>query len=214
MAGPLARSCPNYYRLQSQHARRRHAGPPRPQAQGRRGVNGCLWRSQYGCAPAAAQVATRACAWRPSDPTRQCANGSALDLLTLDHPAAAMLQLRYRRADRWVCGDRSSRGRPAAGAVSRRMRGDLHLWLPPWRHGWHVAPGPRQGRRGLGARWLFSIHCASQSCTGCLQYLRTSGVTSASYSGGAPGTRPTKSTSAGLWMGMTWPVSSKQRLAS
>ena len=34
------------------------------------------------------------------------------------------------------------------------------------------------------------------------------------YSGGAPGTRPTRSTSAGRWMGVTWPVNSKQRLAS
>ena len=32
----------------------------------------------------------------------------------------------------------------------------------------------------------------------------------AGYSGGAPGTRPTRSTSAGLWMGVTWPVSSKR----
>ena len=30
-------------------------------------------------------------------------------------------------------------------------------------------------------------------------------------SGGAPGTRPTRSTSAGLWMGVTWPVSAKWR---
>ena len=43
------------------------------------------------------------------------------------------------------------RGRPAAGAVSRPMPGDLHPWQPPWPHGRHVAPGPRQGRRGLGA---------------------------------------------------------------
>ena len=35
--------------------------------------------------------------------------------------------------------------------VSRRMNGDLHPWRPPCRHGWHAAPGPRQGRRGLGA---------------------------------------------------------------
>ena len=25
------------------------------------------------------------------------------------------------------------------------MHGDLQPWHPPWRHGWHVAPGPRQG---------------------------------------------------------------------
>ena len=26
--------------------------------------------------------------------------------------------------------------------VSHRMHGDLQPWHPPWRHGWHVAPGP------------------------------------------------------------------------
>ena len=31
------------------------------------------------------------------------------------------------------------------------------------------------------------------------------------FSGGAPGTRPTRSASTGLGMGVTWPVSSKQR---
>ena len=45
------------------------------------------------------------------------------------------------------------RGRPATRG-SRRMHGDLHPWPHPWRHGWHVAPRPREGRRGLGARWL------------------------------------------------------------
>ena len=35
LAGGLARSLPDYCRLLSKHARRRHAGPPRPQAQGR-----------------------------------------------------------------------------------------------------------------------------------------------------------------------------------
>ena len=46
MAGSLARSCPDNCHLQSKHVRRRHAGPPRPQAQGhgvssgpRRGVH-------------------------------------------------------------------------------------------------------------------------------------------------------------------------------
>ena len=34
------------------------------------------------------------------------------------------------------------------------------------------------------------------------------------FSGGAPGTRPTKSTSAELWMGVSWPVSSKRRLGT
>ena len=46
------------------------------------------------------------------------------------------------------------RGRPAAGAVSRPMPGDLHPWRHPWPHGWHAPPRPRQGRRGLGARRL------------------------------------------------------------
>ncbi len=64
------------------------------------------------------------------------------------------------------------------------MHGDRHPRLHPWRHGLHVAPGPRQGSRGPGAR---------------------------RYSEGAPGMRPTKSTSAGLCMGVTWPVSPKQR---
>ena len=44
---------------------------------------------------------------------------------------------------------------------------------------------------------------------------RTSGAGSGCcYSGGAPGTRPTRSTSPALGMGVSWPVSSKQRLAS
>ena len=72
-------------------------------------------------------------------------------------------------------------------AVSHRMHGDLHPWQPPCRHGWHAAPGPRQDVVG----WEPVGH-----------------------SGGAPGTRPTRSTSAALWMGVTWPVSPKQRLAS
>ena len=43
--------------------------------------------------------------------------------------------------------------RPTAPpAVSCLMQRDLHPRHPPWPHGWHVAPGPRQGRRGLGAR--------------------------------------------------------------
>ena len=50
--------------------------------------------------------------------------------------------------------ERSSRRRPARPAVSRRRNGDLDPWQPPCRHGWHVAPGPRQGRRGLRARRL------------------------------------------------------------
>ena len=36
MAGYLSGSCPDYYHLQSKHVRRRHEGPPRPQAQGHR----------------------------------------------------------------------------------------------------------------------------------------------------------------------------------
>ena len=38
IAGSLARSLPDNYRLQCEHARRRHARPPRPQAQRRRRV--------------------------------------------------------------------------------------------------------------------------------------------------------------------------------
>ena len=66
------------------------------------------------------------------------------DVFALDHPGAGILWLRYRRADPWVCG------RPAAGAVSRRMHGDLHLWLPPGRHGCACAVG-NSGRRARNA---------------------------------------------------------------
>ena len=82
---------------------------------------------------------------RPSSPVSKArCDGSAPDVFALHHPGAGILRLRHRRADPWVCG------RPAAGAVSRRMLGDLHPWLHPWRHGWHAAPKPRQGRRRLG----------------------------------------------------------------
>ena len=50
--------------------------------------------------------------------------------------------------------ERSSRRRPVPPTVPRLMLGDLHPWQPPCHHGWHAAPGPRQGRRGLGARRL------------------------------------------------------------
>ena len=40
--------------------------------------------------------------------------------------------------------ERTSRRRPAPPAVSRLMQRDLHPRHPPWPHGWHVAPGPRQ----------------------------------------------------------------------
>ena len=85
-------------------------------------------------------------------------------------------------------GERSSRRRQGTPAVSRRMSGDLHPWLHPWRHGWHAASRPRQDVGGWERLLLFS--------------------------GGAPGTCPTRSTSAGLGMGVSWPVSSKRRLAS
>ena len=82
------------------------------------------------------------------------------------------------------------RGRPPAGAVSCPMLGDLQ----PWHRGTiRGATGgmqlPDRDRDVVG--W---------EPVGC--------------SGGAPGTRPTRSASAGLCMGVTWPVSSRRRLAS
>ena len=73
-------------------------------------------------------------------------------------------------------------------AVSRPMHGDRHPWQPPCRHGWHVAPGPRQGRRRLGEVVAVFRRRARNA--------------------------PDQVTSAGLCMGMTWPVSSQRRMAS
>ena len=131
-------------------------------------------RSQWGCAPAPG---------RPSSPVSKArCDGSAPDVFALDHPGAGFLPLRHGRTDPCL------RGRPAAGAVSRPMHGDRHPWQPPCRHGWHVAPGPRQGRRRLGEVVAVFRRRARNA--------------------------PDQVTSAGLCMGMTWPVSSQRRMAS
>ena len=51
--------------------------------------------------------------------------------------------------------ERTSRRRPAPPAVSRLMQRDLHPRHPPWPHGWHVAPGPRQDVVGWERLLLF-----------------------------------------------------------
>ena len=64
-------------------------------------------------------------------------------------------------ADPWARGklvgarERTSRRRPAPPAVSRLMQRDLHPRHPPWPHGWHVAPGPRQDVVGWERLLLF-----------------------------------------------------------
>ena len=51
--------------------------------------------------------------------------------------------------------ERTSRRRPAPPAVSRLMQRDLHPRHPPWPHGWHGAPGPRQDVVGWERLLLF-----------------------------------------------------------
>ena len=84
---------------------------------------------------------------------------------------------------------------PPPACAADRQPGRCHARCPvtstrgaiPIPHGWHAAPRPRQDVVGWEP---------------------------VGYSGGAPGTRPTRSTSPALGMGVSWPVSSKQRLAS
>ena len=76
--------------------------------------------------------------------------------------AATLSPCQQRRpVDPWARGklvgarERTSRRRPAAPAVSRLMQRDLHPRHPPWPHGWHVAPGPRQDVVGWERLLLF-----------------------------------------------------------
>ena len=77
--------------------------------------------------------------------------------------------------------------RPGTPAGSHRRNGDLHPWHPPCRHRVACSSRPATGRRGLGARWLFRRRARNA---------------------------PDQVTSAGLCMGVTWPVSSQRRMAS
>ena len=131
----------------------------------------------------------RACARAAVQPSQQGeVRRVGPNVFTLDHSGGGNLQLRRRRADPWV---RANEVRVAdrQHAVSRRMNGDLHPWRHPCRHG-----------------CACSSQTADRDVVGWERLLL--------FSGGAPGKRPTRSTSAGLWMGVTWPVSSNRRLAS
>ena len=89
MAGSVARSFPDYYRLQSKHVRRRREGPARPAAQGWWGSARCR-RRHVGLeepsrdneparrtARGSQSASPRACGRAAVHPTHQCANGSA-----------------------------------------------------------------------------------------------------------------------------------------
>ena len=84
------------------------------------------------------------------------------DVFALDHSGAGILRLRHhRRTDPWVLTNPSAASKSLMPTGTShgvtpdeqaRPTDQVHPWRHPCRHGWHVAPGPRQGRRGLGAR--------------------------------------------------------------